>query len=451
MKKLTGIALSVLSLMLVCTLLCSCSLMDEFSVLTAQDSVASINTDDPDQYVSIEKYDFTASPYYTPIENRTSYHLLENEHERRLYDELVESAYFVYFEPYEEGYCNCRQAVLENAMLSQAQIRVVIKAIYDDHPEIFWITSTFGYVIDKGRGSTIVQLHSDFSPADVSAGVQKIGALVDAYVAAMPDGLSAYEREKQVHDDIIDMCEYNTDAAEADTSDGYEKYYTVYGVLSEHLAVCEGYARTFELLLNLLGVECVGITGTARGTTSGEEELHMWNAVKLSGDWYQVDPTWDDQTDVFQCHDYFNLCDEIIGLDHTPSGLFSQLTDEEINGDETYSAVAINIFVPLCSHMEYNYIVMEYPHLTDYEAEDVLDALYDAAEEQETYFEIYVDPNYLDLDEAVTSLFAESPQYFFDYADTVNNRLDDCMIDTSSISYVSDPVLKYIVVELHYY
>ncbi|MBQ3418394.1 MAG: hypothetical protein IJH32_11275 [Ruminococcus sp.] len=440
------ILLSLLSIALICALLCSCSMLDE---LLQDDDVAAIGKDDPEKYVAIDRYVFTVSPYYMPVENRASYYLLETEAERVLYEKLVQSAYSIYPEPYAEGYYNCEQAALEGALLSEAQIRVVIKAIYDDHPEIFWITSTFGYVIDKGRDCTVVQLHSDFSPADVSVAVDEVGALVDEYLADLPDGLSVYERELKVHDDIIDMCQYQLEAASAGTSDGYEKYYTVYGVLKENYAVCEGYARTFELLMNLLGVDCVGITGMAGGEDK-EEELHMWNAVKLSGDWYLVDATWDDQEDTFQRHDYFNVSTEIMNLDHTPSKLFSELSDEEINGDETYSAVAMNMFVPECTQMAYNYIVREYPHLKDYDAEDVIDALYDAAAAQETYFEFYVDQNYLDLNEAINVLFADSPQYFFDYADTVNSWLSSYMIDTSSISYVSDPVLSYIVVELKY-
>ena len=448
MKITIRILSSFLALALVCAVLCSCSAIED--LLSEDNVIATISADDSDQYVDIEKHDFTASPYYTPIVNTTSYDLLQSDGERELYQKLVKNAYSIYPEPYASGYYNCKQAVLEGSLINEAQIRVVIKAIYDDHPEIFWITSTFGYLIDKNKGNTIVQLHSDFSPGEVSSAAAEVGQIVDAYLADTPEYLSEYQLEKMVHDDIIDMCAYNSEVALAESSDGYEKYYTVYGVLKEHLAVCEGYARTMELLLNLLGVECVGITGMARGGEYSEEELHMWNAVKISDKWYLVDPTWDDQDDEFQRHDYFNVCSDIMNLDHTPSKLFYELTDDQINGSETYSAVAMNMFIPDCYDMTDNYIVVEYPHLEDYEAQDVIDALYETASAGETYFEFYVDPGYLDLDQAITDLFAESPQYFFGYVDTVNGWLEEYTIDSSSISYVSDPVLKYVVVELHY-
>lgn len=448
MKKLSRVLSSAAVIMLICAMLCSCSVIDD--LLSDENVIATISADNSDEYVQIEKYVFTVSPYYTPYENKTSYDLLQSEGERKMYNMLVENAYSVYPEPYETGYYNCKQAVLQGTLINEAQIRVVIKAIYDDHPEIFWITSTFGYLIDKSNSNTIVQLHSDFSPEDVSRAVRETGEIIDTYLADTPAGLSDYELEKMVHDDIIDMCSYNSDVALAGTSDGYEKYYTIYGVLKEHQAVCEGYARTFELLLNLLGVECVGITGMAQGGENGEEELHMWNAVKISDKWYLVDATWDDQNDEFQRHDYFNVTSEIMNHDHMPSKLYYELTDDQINGDETYAAVAMNMFVPECYDMDYNYIVAEYPHMVDYEADDVIEALYDTAYDEETYFEFYIDPGHLIMDEALRLLFADSPQYFFDYVDTVNEWLEDYSIDSSSISYVSDPVLSYVVVELHY-
>lgn len=447
MKKLMKLLSSLTALTLVCVMLCSCSVFDD---LIDHNNNIMISTDIADEYVTVEKYEFTASPFYTPFENKTSYNLLQSENERNLYQKLVDCAYSVYPEPYTDGYYNCKQAVLEGALINEAQIRVVIKAIYDDHPEIFWITSTFGYLIDKSNNRTVVQLHSDFSPENVALAVMEIGELVDTYLADTPEYLSDYQLEKMVHDDIIDMCSYNEEVAQAGDSDGYEIYYTVYGVLKEHLAVCEGYARTFELLLNLLGVECVGITGMAQGSEDSEEELHMWNAIKLDDLWYLVDVTWDDQNDDFQRHDYFNVNSDIMNLDHTPSKTCFELTDDQINGSETYAAVAMNMFIPECYDMKYNYIIVEYPHLEDYEAQDVIDGLYDTASAGEEYFEFYVDPGYLDLDEAITSLFSEQPQHFFNYVDTVNDRLDEYQIDTSSIGYVSDPVLNYIVVELHY-
>ena len=56
-----------------------------------------------------------------------------------------------------------------------------------------------------------------------------------------------------------------------------------------HTAVCLGYATTFQLLMDMAGVECITVAGASRSST----EDHGWNVVRLNGNWYCVDVTWD--------------------------------------------------------------------------------------------------------------------------------------------------------------
>ena len=62
--------------------------------------------------------------------------------------------------------------------------------------------------------------------------------------------------------------------------------YTAYGLLEEKVAVCQGYAWLYNILLNECGVECYMVTS--------DENAHAWNAIMLDGVCYQVDVTWDD-------------------------------------------------------------------------------------------------------------------------------------------------------------
>ena len=58
----------------------------------------------------------------------------------------------------------------------------------------------------------------------------------------------------------------------------------------EGYGICLGYATTFQLLMDLAGVECITVVGASYGSTSD----HAWNLVRLEGEWYGVDPTWND-------------------------------------------------------------------------------------------------------------------------------------------------------------
>ena len=66
--------------------------------------------------------------------------------------------------------------------------------------------------------------------------------------------------------------------------------YTPYGGLVSHTAVCLGFATSFQLLMDLSGVECITVVGAAYDSTGD----HAWNMVRLNGNWYCVDVTWDE-------------------------------------------------------------------------------------------------------------------------------------------------------------
>ncbi len=93
--------------------------------------------------------------------------------------------------------------------------------------------------------------------------------------------------------------------------------YQPYGPLIEGKGVCLGYACTFQLFMDMAGIECITVTGAA----FGNRENHAWNMVKLNGEWYCVDPTWDtrpwmDENGEF-VYTYFNVTSDFLAdTDH---------------------------------------------------------------------------------------------------------------------------------------
>lgn len=57
--------------------------------------------------------------------------------------------------------------------------------------------------------------------------------------------------------------------------------------------VCDGYAKCFYFLCNAAGIEALLVHGDAYGSP-GKKESHSWNKVKIDGEWYNIDVTWDD-------------------------------------------------------------------------------------------------------------------------------------------------------------
>ena len=85
--------------------------------------------------------------------------------------------------------------------------------------------------------------------------------------------------------------------------------HTPYGALILGSCVCEGYARSAQLLFSLAGKESYYVTGD---TPQGG---HAWNLIKVDGQFYQLDITWND-ADVPNL-DYFLVTDEFMSLSRT--------------------------------------------------------------------------------------------------------------------------------------
>ena len=82
-----------------------------------------------------------------------------------------------------------------------------------------------------------------------------------------------------------------------------------YGALKDGCAVCEGYACAAKLILNKLNIECDIELGNVIGGGG-----HAWNLVRLEGNWYQLDVTWNDcgSTD-----DFFLVTDDFMSQSRT--------------------------------------------------------------------------------------------------------------------------------------
>ena len=111
-------------------------------------------------------------------------------------------------------------------------------------------------------------------------------------------GLSDYEKALNLHDWLCENAEYD---------DTYS-YYQADGVLLNGKGVCMSFTLAYQELLAAAGVENICVLGYANGGS------HSWNMVKLDGDWYHVDVTWDEnRSDKY----YFGMSEKLMCRDHT--------------------------------------------------------------------------------------------------------------------------------------
>lgn len=422
--------------------MCSCSIMDILPEGLITRKV--IEPQAKKEYLTVEPDALSYTKGYEPISPKHSYEALPKESEQTLYEGLMSVYYDISDEMNKEAGLYPMPQVRVDAALTEAEVRTVIKAIYDDNPELFWTSGTVGYY--SSGEETVVQLYSKYSPKEIDDKLAVLHKAANSFYATVPDGLSEYERELLVHDFIVDLVDYDKDVDPVNTDRNDPDIYTVYGALVNKLAVCEGYARAFQLLLNGIGVDCVSISGYA-----GESELHMWNAVGFNDKWYAVDVTWDDSDAFVYKYAFFNLTTEQMAYDHEPSPMFTELTEDEINGLEgDINCDVMNMFVPECSDNSMGYYYRTAPRFTDYNGDGIESTLLTAALARDETYIFYVDDKF-DFEEVTSNLFINYPQYFFDYIKNVNNNISNYSIDSSHIGYFPYKNLRIIAVELKYY
>ncbi len=127
-------------------------------------------------------------------------------------------------------------------------------------------------------------------------------------ISRLTPDMDDYEKLKFFHDYLVLNCETDSEDEYADT---------IYGALVRKKALCEGYTKAFSYLCNLADIENVIVTGKTYVP-------HMWNMVKLNGNWYQVDVTWDKPDDELHekypdgiLYQYFMVTDSVIKNNHT--------------------------------------------------------------------------------------------------------------------------------------
>ena len=301
---------------------------------------------------------------------------------------------------------DAEESFLIDGEYTETEMFEALEAYKNDHPEVFWLDSTYDYYYENGKTSIKILFITENEELENAKKIfdNELNKILDN----APDNASDYELELYFNDYLVDNCEYNKLAGKVNVRVANEG--NAYGAIVDKKAVCEGYARAFQLLCNSVNIDCVNIMGEADGVT------HQWNCVKISGEWYHVDVTWNDPGDEegWLKYDYFNVTTEQISADHTLRELYSEA---EIDYDAEYATV-YNIFIPECTSNEYNYYNQSCVTLTDIDnADEVVSSIAEYAQNGEEYYSFVIDES-LDFSESANIIINEG--YLYDWVEQAN-------------------------------
>lgn len=198
---------------------------------------------------------------------------------------------------YRQIYANAdalNQAFAPVEQVSASQLRNVFSAVYNDHPELFWLETA--YQCKYRRTGECVEIALKFNRTAQNLEQAKVlfNENANTVLNQVSGSAAPYEKEKMVHDILIEWITYDL---------GAEMNQSAYSAMVNGRTVCAGYARAFQYLLQQLGIPCYYCTGYAG-------ENHAWNIVSLEDGFYNVDVTWDDTEGAGSNYDYFNQTDQ---------------------------------------------------------------------------------------------------------------------------------------------
>jgi len=213
----------------------------------------------------------------------------------------------------------------DNGALSPQELSVVTEVYVADYPETFWFNGSLSYSVSNGeviRALPVYTLNGQtVDKTTIMTEKAKFDSAVDSIIQEMyqsvPEGESDYETQYGyalwLHDKVADIVEYEFGP----------NHQSAYGVLVDKKAVCAGYSKAYQCLLNKVGIKAWSVKGQSVNPVTGAAENHEWNLLWLDGNCVYVDITWDDQQqDIY--HLYFARSLQEFSLDHVPfSGIYS--------------------------------------------------------------------------------------------------------------------------------
>jgi len=93
-----------------------------------------------------------------------------------------------------------------------------------------------------------------------------------------------------VFDYISDNVKYDWNLPKDDPYPYNHISHTEYSALVKNVAVCDGFSFAYRDVMRYLGIDCRVYHGDVESTT--DNAAHAWNQIKLDGDWYHCDLTW---------------------------------------------------------------------------------------------------------------------------------------------------------------
>ncbi len=215
-------------------------------------------------------------------------------------DDVQKQTYIMVFSMFENFTVSRRLEVTPD------ELNEIFMAVLYDNSEFFWVDIKYNY-IDYGASVDFMPTYR-FEREKAFEMSEKLSGKINDIVKSADIFTTDYEKELYFHNYVCDATVYSEETF-GEIGD------TAYSALIDGKAICEGYSRAMQMLLDNVGIYNYLVVGD--GVSDEGTEPHMWNIVRIDGENYHLDATWNDTGNEDKVgYLYFNVNDDFISNDH---------------------------------------------------------------------------------------------------------------------------------------
>ncbi|MGL4523331.1 MAG: DUF5050 domain-containing protein [Bacilli bacterium] len=226
-----------------------------------------------------------------------------------------------------------------------------VERIKNKYPNLYFYSGDVTFY--WGAGKPFALLKRSLTNEQIASRNKKIMTTIKPVIETAKTKTTDVEKIRYVHNWVVNHVTYDKESFEKRT--GPNSIHNIDGAIVDRKAVCDGYARTMQYILNSLNIKTEYVEGTSFNPKTKEKVPHAWVVTNVNNKWYYIDPTWNDWDNPGDGNNdeslnYFLVPESVMKKDHIwsrtafPNGndsVFSNLysMDQyiEVNGTYYYS------------------------------------------------------------------------------------------------------------------
>ena len=196
-------------------------------------------------------------------------------------------------------------------------VNIALNKVLNENVELGFVSGCniqFTRTMDKETAVVEMKMRYVYPGEEVVAMREETDSIANEIIKnIISSEMGEYERVIAVHDYLIKSSRY--DILNAGRNAVPPEEHEAYGVLVKGIGVCDSYSKAMKLLLEKAGVHCILVKGSKAGNSiqNIDDVDHVWNIVRIDGEYYHTDATWNDVNEghdgIDMVYHHFNLND----------------------------------------------------------------------------------------------------------------------------------------------